>query len=336
MAPRPRLAPVSSFPSAARWARSLPTVATVIELINDSYPVDASDATLVRSFNNDVFQIQARDRKYALKLYGVGRFTADEVRWEQQLARHLVDAGVPVAGDVHLRTGDSVGTLDTPEGQRLFALTEWLPGDKPQPPWDDALYRAVGSTLAQLHQATDSFSSAYPRFAVRTGDEPAHVIAALEDRPSERQLVARTADVARHELDRLGRHGLRWGITHGDPSLDNIHVSGDGSLYFYDLDLAGPGWQVEDLTGALSTEFADPFLDGYQLVRPLPSADLDALPWLRMLGTIDNLKFHLIDKPAALGTSTLSEGWVDRGLASLAEAARDAGLDVAPDPRPGR
>jgi Ser/Thr protein kinase RdoA (MazF antagonist) len=160
-------------------------------------------------------------------------------------------------------------------------------------------------------------------------------MAALEAGSSRGQLVQRTAAAAQSELSRLARQGLRWGIRHGDPSLDNLHISADGGLYFYDLDLAGPGWHVEDLAGALSTEFAEPFLKGYVHVRPLPSVDIDALPWLRMLATIDNLKFHLVDKPAAMGTSTLTEGWVDQAFASLAKAAEEVGLQVTPDLQSG-
>lgn len=100
--PQPKLAPVNSPRAVARWSRSIPTVATVMDLIAESYPVDAIDAVLVRSFTNDVFQIRAGHHRYALKIYGAGRFSTDEVRWEQQLARHLVNVGLPVAADVPL------------------------------------------------------------------------------------------------------------------------------------------------------------------------------------------------------------------------------------------
>lgn len=89
----------------------------------------------------------------------------------------------------------------------------------------------------------------------------------------------------------LAGQGLRWAIRHGDPSLDNIHITHDGNLGFYDLDLAGPGWQAEDLAGAVSTTFAGPFLGGYVSTRPLPAVDMEALPWLRMLSAIDNPSF---------------------------------------------
>lgn len=312
-----------------RWARSIPSAAAVPDLVAASYPIEVSGAALVRSFNNDVFLVRGDSRDYALKLYGAGRFTADEVRWEQQLARHLVAAGVPVAADVLLGNGDSVGVPEAPEGERLFALTEWVPGEKPQPPWSDALYRAVGSLLAQLHEAADSFFSDFPRSPVRSGAEPGQVVAVLAQGSDRQLLVRRAAGAAQEAVDRLAGQGLRWAIRHGDPSLDNIHITQDGALHFYDLDLAGPGWQVEDLAGALSTSFAEPFLDGYRTRRPLPDVDIEALPWLRMLSAIDNLKFHLIDKPAAMGVSTLSEGWVDRGFDGLANATRDSGLDAA-------
>ncbi|SDD98890.1 phosphotransferase enzyme family protein [Auraticoccus monumenti] len=298
---------------------------TVMELVAENYPVEPSGATLVRSFNNDVYRIDTDDDAYVLKVYGSGRLDADEVRWEQRLARELLNAGIPVAADVTTNTGDFVGIVEAPEGPRTFALTQWVPGSKPQPPWSDALYRSVGATLARLHAAADSFDSIYPRRTVRRGDEPERVIAVLDEGSSQRQLVQRTAATARAELGQLAKQGLRWGIRHGDASLDNIHVDEDGTVYFYDFDLAGPGWQIEDLAGAMSTEFAGPFLEGYVDERPLTEVDLTALPWLRILGHIDNLKFHLIDKPVAMGSSTLTEGWVDRGFEGLADAARDAG-----------
>lgn len=312
--------------TAGAWARSLPSPSAVGRLIEDHYALRPVDVVLVRSFTNDVYRIDTDSGAYALKIYGVGRFTADEVRWEQQLARHLVSSRVPVAADVALHDGDSVGILRAPEGERPFALTEWVPGQKPRPPWTDDLYRSAGVALARFHRAADSFRSPYPRSAVRTGAEAAEVVELLSGAPERRDLVKDAAEAAAQELGRLAGQGLRWGIRHGDPSLDNLHVS-DGQVHLYDLDLAGPGWQVEDLTGALSTDFADAFLDGYTASRPLPPVELEALPWLDILATIDNLRFHLVVKPATQGIASLAEGWVDGGFEALTTAAHKVGLD---------
>lgn len=309
------------------WVRSVPSVAAVTRIVETQYRLTVTQTVLVRSFNNDVYRVDTPDRSCALKVYGVDRWTADEVRWEQQLARHLTDSGFPIAADIPLQNGDTVGVLAAPEGERLIAMAEWVPGHKPQPPWTANLYEDVGKTLAQFHAAADQFRSGRPRHSVRTGLEVHEVSEVLDDDVPRRRLVERAGAEAQRQLSRLSDQGLHWGIRHGDPSLDNIHVSGS-DLYFYDLDLAGPGWQAEDLTGALSTNFADAFLAGYTSVRPLPPVGLEALPWLRVMGIIENLHFHLIGKPAIQGTASLAEGWVEAGFESLAAAAGSLGLDV--------
>jgi len=165
---------------------------------------------------------------------------------------------------------------------------------------------------------------------VRTGAEGREVIAMLGDDHERQGLIRLTWEAAERQLTRLADQGLRWGVSHGDPSHDNIHVSEDG-LSLYGFDLAGPGWQVEDLTGASSTSYAEVFLEGYTAVRRLLPVELEALPWLRIVGTIENLHFHVIGKPAVQGTYSLAEGWVDRGFEPLAAAAAIAatGRDVA-------
>lgn len=311
--------------SASRWAKSLPTVAAVSQLVEQEYGIAATRTVLVRSFSNDVYRVDADGRSYALKVYGAGRWTTDEVRWEQQLVGHLSKAGLPVAAAVRLRNKDSVGVLDAPEGERPFALADWLPGEKPQPPWTSDLYRDAGALLASLHSIADEFHSDYPRRTVRTGAEIREVIEVLQDDPARGHLVQCAGTEAERQLSDLAQRGLRWGVRHGDPTLDNLHVSGSG-LHLYDFDLAGPGWQVADLTGALSTPFADVFMSGYTAVRPLPPIELEALPWLRIIEIIENLRFHLIGKPAVQGTYSLGEGWVDSGFESLAATAGEIGL----------
>lgn len=308
------------------WLRSMPTVDTVIALVSDHYSLEVRDAILVRMFTNDVYRIDCGDRSYAFKIYGAHRFTPDEVRWEQQLVRHLADHGLPVARPVDLRDGDNVGTINAPEGVRPFALTKWLPGEKPRPPWTDDLYRRFGANLARLHLALNSFHTDLPRRAVRSGAEPEQVINALADDPERQRFVRSAGAAARAEIARLGQSGLRHGICQGDYSLDNVHVDDSGVLWVYDFDLAGPGWQVEDLAGALTTDFADAFVAAYTALRPLSAADLEALPWLGILAAIDNLHFHLLRKPLTHGTASLAEGWVDRAWHTLDHAARRVGI----------
>ena len=110
------VARVDSTWDTSGWVRSVPSVAAVSHLVADQYGLPVTQVVLVRSFNNDVYRVRAGERSYALKIYGAGRWTTDEVRWEQQLVRHLTNSGMPVAADVALRDGDTVGVFDAPEG----------------------------------------------------------------------------------------------------------------------------------------------------------------------------------------------------------------------------
>jgi hypothetical protein len=146
--------------------------------------------------------------------------------------RHLTNSGMPVAAAVALRDGDTVGVLDAPEGIRPFAMAEWVPGAKPQAPYADSLYRTSGRRWRASTQPPTRSAAA----TLAAPFEP--------ERKSARSATCST-------LNQALQRGAR-------------------GLYFYDFDLAWPGWQVGDLTGALSTKFADAFLAGYTAVRRLP------------------------------------------------------------------
>jgi Ser/Thr protein kinase RdoA (MazF antagonist) len=305
-----------------RWRRSVPTEAAVAELVGDRYGIDVRRVVLLRSLANDVYRIDGPARSYALKLYGVGRWTLDEVRWEQQLVGHLHRSGVPVTEVVPLVDDEVTGVLPAPEGERPFALTRWSAGTPPVPPWTDDLYRRFGTATAHLHRAADAFGSDLPRRPARRDEDIGALLIALADRPRLQALVRRAAETAGRRIQQLADRGLRRGIRHGDVSLDNILLTDTAGadsrrIVFHDFDLAAPGWQVEDLVGALSTPHADAFLAGYTAVRALPAVDREALPWLTVLGLIDNLHFHLVTKPALFGTWTIAEGWADRAVEQL-------------------
>jgi Ser/Thr protein kinase RdoA (MazF antagonist) len=309
------------------WVRSVPGAAAVRRFVETRYGFAVTGVVLVRSSGNDVYRVDTTGRSYALKVHGAGRWTPDEVRWEQELARHLADSGLPIAAAVPLADGDTVGILTAPEGERPVAMAEWVPGRKPQPPGTDDLYRDLGRSVAQFHLAADGFRSSRPRRTVRTDSDVREVSDALGTDSTRRRLVEAAGAEAQRQIARLAGRGLHRGIRHGDASLDNVHVS-DSGLHVYDLDLAGPGWQVEDLTPPSSTGFGDAFLAGYTAVRPLSPVELEALPWLRVMNCIQNLHFHLVGKPALQGTASLADGGVEAGLEALAAAARPLGLDL--------
>ncbi len=282
---------------------------------------------LVRSLVNDVYRVETTGAAYVLKVYRHGWRSPDEVGWEGDLIAHLVGRRVPVSPLVTRSDGSLVGVLPAPEGPRPTTLAVFTEGKDPVPPFTGPLYRDFGRLIGRLHAAAAGFSSRHrrrPADLTQLLDRPlAAVLPRLADRPADRTAIGTLAGEARRHLTELAADGLTRGICHGDVSMDNVRVTPDGGLVLHDFDLSGEGWTAMDLCGVRATPWWDDFAAGYTEVRPLHPVDLRALPWLDVVGRIHNLRFHLVDKPAWRGTESWGEGYLDRELDALRDAARD-------------
>ncbi|GAB2633619.1 phosphotransferase enzyme family protein [Kribbella swartbergensis] len=293
--------------------RSLPDSGALTTYLSDRYGLGLTGCTLLRSLVNDVYEVASKDARYILKLYRYGGRAADEIRWETGLSAHLIANGLPTPRVVPLPDGDSVGLLDAAEGPRPFVLQEFLDGTKP--PYEEGVYREFGVLVARFHEMADSYVSGFPR---RTAD----LSYSLDElRPhlasAEENLLQALADAVRNHL---AQYRPARGICHGDVTLDNLLATGNG-LALYDFDLAGVGYRVADFTGVAATPYWPAFKAGYTTRLPITAEDEAALPYLGVAARIANLRFHLVDKPLIRGAESRTEGWADRELTALKEAA---------------
>ncbi len=284
---------------------------------------------LLRSLVNDVYRVETTGPAYVLKVYRHGWRSPDEVGWEGDLIAHLVRRRVPVSPLVTRSDGSLVGVVPAPEGPRPVTLAAHTDGDDPAQPFTGPLYRDFGRLIGLLHAAGAGFASRHrrrPADLAHLLDRPlAAVLPRLSDRPADRTAIAALADAARRHITELATGGLTRGICHGDVTMDNVRVTPQGRLVIHDFDLSGEGWTAMDLCGVRATPWWEDFAAGYTEARPLPPVDLEAIPWLDVVGRIHNLRFHLVDKPAWRGTESMGEGYLDRELDALRDAARDLG-----------
>jgi Ser/Thr protein kinase RdoA (MazF antagonist) len=295
-----------------RTLRSIVEPADLCDLLGEAYGLEVSGCVLLRSLVNDVYRVGTASGPRILKLYKAGHRTVDEVAWEVSLANAL---GGAVARGIPLADGHGAGELETAEGIRPYSLWEWAPGSKPEPPFDDELYRRYGMATAAFHTACDTITLPPRRFDVMDAlGWPLDQVLERVDADDRAAIV----DLVAAATSRLSGMVLDAGICHGDVSLDNLHVDGD-RIVFYDLDRAGNGWRATDLTGVASTPHWPAFLKGYRSVRDF--RDEDAIPWLGIVDRIGNLHFHLVDKPKLRGIESIDDGWVDHNLGALRDAA---------------
>ncbi|WP_020576690.1 phosphotransferase enzyme family protein [Actinopolymorpha alba] len=263
--------------------RSLPTPGAVGELVGNLYGIEVKDCVLVRTFVNDVYEVIADDgRRYVLKIYQQGGWSTDEVAWEQDLVSHVAECGVAVAASVPLIDGRPAGELLAPEGNRPFAMSIRVDGDKPQPPWSDGLYLEFGRLIAGFHKAADSFRSTRPR---RDFD-----LQITLEKPLMDNVHLTEKGMVLHDFDRAG-NGWRA------------------------ADLTGV------FTDPRSSAHWDAFLAGYTAVRELKADDVRAIPLLAIVELISNLAFLIVEQPAFRGSETVAGELIERELNSLKDLA---------------
>jgi Ser/Thr protein kinase RdoA (MazF antagonist) len=303
--------------------RSLPDPQALAVHLQQVYALQIRDCRLLRSLANDVYEVVAADGRYVLKLYRAAGWTPSEVQWECDLSAQLASTGLLVPRVQPLADGSAVGQLDAAEGTRPFTLSSFMAGAKPQPPFDDDLYRSFGQLVADFHDAADTFVSSQERRPfdlTRRLDEPLELI--LPALPQDEQEILRElASAVRTKLE-LYAGQLSWGVCHGDVTLDNVFIA-DNGLTLHDFDLSAEGWRAADFVGVASTPHWNAFVAGYTVERSLPDIDVAAIPWLSVAASIFNLRFHLHDKPLIRGTESIGEGWAADEIASLHRAARD-------------
>jgi Ser/Thr protein kinase RdoA (MazF antagonist) len=281
---------------------------------------------LLRSYTNDVYEVRSRDRRFVLKVYGLGWRTEAEARYEVALLRHLFARGLPIAGPVPRCSGDPLGTLEATDGCRLAVLYEWAPGDKPEPPFSPMLYRAFGRAVARMHTLSDDFVTAHPRRPLDLDlliHEPLALAVPLLTRRGDREFLRKIAEEVKQRIAALAPDGLDWGPIHGDATLDNRHVTPDGEITLYDFDSGGPGWKAADLQGwaAGSAEYCerwDAFQQGYQSVRPVRPADLQAAPYLTVVWDIWGIRIDLENRILRQGRERTA-AYLDEQIAAIRE-----------------
>ena len=169
---------------------------------------------------------------------------------ELEVARHLVHAGAPVVGP----------TEELPPGPHLhgdFAMTFWRHQDHDP----DALAPSqdAGHTLAQVHEALDSYPETFPSFLDRQVRRTAKILFD-ESAPFRRPTSDR--DFLRGQYlsitSELHDRKLRCRNLHGDPHRGNVLVTKGGCLFIdFESVCTGPlEWDLSALPGLGAGAFA--------------------------------------------------------------------------------
>ncbi|PZM09138.1 homoserine kinase [Rhizobium tubonense] len=249
---------------------------------------DAGELTsykgIAEGVENSNFLLHTTREPLILTLYEK-RVEKNDLPFFLGLMQHLASHGLSCPLPLPRRDGALLGELSgRPAAVISFLEGMWL--RKPEA----RHCREVGKALAQMHVAGEGFSIARPNALSLEGWHT------LWDKSEARadEVEPGLQDEIRNELEFLAAHwprDLPAGVIHADLFPDNVfflgdHLSGLIDFYFacndqlaYDVSICLNAWCFEK-DGAYNITKGKAMLDGYQSVRPLSRAELDALPTL--------------------------------------------------------
>ncbi len=249
--------------------------------------------THVRSSGNHIFRLVLTDGSLGyLRLAPVAERSRASLDAEMEFVQHVARAGVAVAQPIPSESGSLVeevhdrGTsTNTANDDTSYhaVVFEGLRGRQLEhEELTQPHYRAWGRRLAQLHDASQTFSPRASRASWL--DEIRRVLASL---PESDRVVARVLNEGVAWLDTMPTDPESYGLLHGDCELDNLVwdvvrpqvLDFDSAVYApYIVDVAIALQEVWSAETPHRDDHVAWLLDGYRELRPLPPDFLETLP----------------------------------------------------------
>jgi len=254
---------------------------------------------IAEGVENSNFLLATGKGQFILTLYEK-RVAAEDLPFFIGLMEHLSSRGLSCPLPVHDRSGNALKRL----AGRPAAIVTYLPGRSVRRPKSDHC-AAVGAALARMHLAGEGFRLSRTNALSVAGWRPLYMQCGGR---ADTVVQGLAADIE-HELAFLEQHWPRElpaGVIHADLFPDNVFflggkVSGLIDFYFacndmlaYDVAICLNAWCFET-DGALNVTKARALLAGYQGIRPLTRAEIDALPLLARGSALRFLLTRLYD-----------------------------------------
>jgi Ser/Thr protein kinase RdoA (MazF antagonist) len=295
--------------------------------LEQEYGLENVNCQLITATLRDVYRVASSRGRHILYVYQHGQRSAREIAAEWLWVDYLYASGVPVAPAVPTRSGDCLLSFVAPEGIRYGVLTQFAEGELLRRRSSVPAVRTYGGIVAQIHALSDRMPFALQRPAIDFRAMLEQSVAAFErevwDRPDDLAFLRASAKTLTSHLDQLPKEKPAYGMIHGDVIRANALVANDNRVTILDFDFCGDGWRTYDVASYLHTirgtpdepEFEQAFLEGYNAVRPLTTAEQATLPLFEAVRAIYSIGIPAMN--IAHWGSRYFCSFVDNDLAAL-------------------
>jgi Ser/Thr protein kinase RdoA (MazF antagonist) len=257
------------------------------------FPEQPVECRILKTGISDTYLVTTSAKRYIFRVYSFQWRTLTEISEELRLLQHLSDNGISVSYAIPDIESTFIHSFEAPEGERFGVLFTFAEGDKVLN-FDAETHFRVGKLMAEMHLLTKDFE--LQRITYTEKELLADSLLQLSRfLPDDTEEMAYMKSVQQHlitELQNADHSQLRKGAVHLDLWFDNMNVSPEGIVTFFDFDFCGNGWLCLDLAYYMlqihSIEKDDEererktaqFLLGYESVTAITDEEKRLIPML--------------------------------------------------------
>lgn len=296
--------------------KSLIDPKTISSLVQKYYHLEGMAKSSILSIGvNDIYLVESGGKKYALRLSRVDKYltmTESEFLFELEWLEFLSKEQIPVSSPIRRADNQLCGLIDAPEGPRYATLFSFGEGTTDL---NEEQAFILGESLAKLHVVSDTFKTSLSRFHL---DLHALVNCPVEQiktflgkaYESKYPFLDELAAELTKQISTLDLNEVSYGIIAGDLHGYNQNFTSDNQLTMFDFEFCAYGYQIYDIatfkwSRGSNLRLWQPFLKGYQSVRQLSVAEVQAIDlfakarhlwWMGAMTTLPDIQHTLDNK----------------------------------------
>lgn len=287
--------------------RSLFSKESIAEFVKENYPLAGPvESQLLDMRKDDNYLIKAGTERYVFRLYKPdfqNLKKESDYLFELDWLKYLQEKRCAISYPVARKDGSFLGSIQAPEGLRYYVLFSFAEGDHAFLNRKRAFL--LGKEIARIHMISKKFQTSHEKppldlnFLLEIPVLNIKKYLGTQYAEEQERLDALAVMLKEKILSLLYFKGNDWGLIGGDFHGFNQNFVGDRRLTLFDFDLCGYGWRSYDLAVFRWLQLSDlnvgeniiktffngryliwsAFLSGYQSVRRLSPAELEAIPF---------------------------------------------------------
>jgi Ser/Thr protein kinase RdoA (MazF antagonist) len=281
--------------------------------INELYKINATNCHLLLDSLSEVYLIETKSSKYILKLYSQLHTNATEVKGEIELLNKLHQRAVNVAYPIRAKNGRQLFHLTRQQGSAIYAVLYSCAIGNVFYQMTEKQVAAVSREIATMHNITEGLQLKNQRKRLNLDNlliSPiVKIKGAFQDLPQEYQFLCEMAKKMKEKIDLADLNQCSYGYCHYDLLPNNFHFDDEDKVTFFDFELSGEGYLINDLVSFYAHYFLQVvhgritqqeakrafflLIKNYTKIRPLTTTELEVFPYFGFAFWIFHMAFDL-------------------------------------------